>query len=538
MSSLTSRVLTSLVWVFTNIAAKNVVQFTRNVILWALLSRREFGLQGMVWIAINGATLLQDLGFQAELVRRKQQIAAAISVTWYANVVIRALIYIILYFLAPFFAAHFGEPEITSLLRVASVSVVLGAFGSANEAILRKNFQFKRLLVVETVENVTLTISQIILAWMGHGVWSLVYGTLLSSLARSICLWWLAPIRLVGFDWRLAREMLHFGKHMTLSTLGLWLIKNMDYYFVGRYMGAAALGVYILAFKLSEMIAVNVVRNLASVFYPAFSEVAQDLDRVRGAWLRALRYSLLVVLPMGVSLMIFSSEVLRTFYRDQEVAIWPMTILLLFSLCRAVGTPVGDLAKAIGKPSYLTWAVLAHAIVMAPALYLLTSSWHSALSIDQLTPLTFLAGGTDWAAVTLAPVFHYVVSLGDPDLERGLIGVSVVVAICPFLGLGVSLYLTSRDVHFTAKQVLGALLPSLGAGGFMVVSTLGLKWAWWTFFPGTPPLAVLLVLGVISCVLYVLGLRILFPGVLVEVKELLRRKKSKKLPEASPLTPS
>jgi len=500
MRSLTSRVLTSLVWVFTNIAAKNLVQFARNVILWMLLSRREFGLQGMVWIAINGATLLQDLGFQAELVRRKQRIQEAISVTWYANVAIRAVIFVGLFFAAPLFAMHMGEPQIERLLQVASITIVLGAFGSANEAMLRKNFQFKRLLVVETVENVTMTVAQIALAWLGLGVWSLIYGTIVSSLARSICLWWLAPIRLGRFDWGLAKEMLHFGKHMTLSTLGLWLIKNMDYYFVGRYLGAAALGVYILAFKLSEMIAINVVRNLASVFYPAFSEVAQDIDRVRGAWLRALRYSLLVVLPMGVSLMIFSSEVIRTFYPGQEVAIWPMTILLLFSLCRAVGTPVGDLAKAIGKPAYLTRAVEAHVIVMAPALYLLTSNWQS-------------------------------------GLESGLVWVSVVVALCPFIGLGVSLHYTSRDVRFTSKQVIGALLPSVGAGIFMAAATMLLKWAWWSLFPGAPPIAVLIVLGSASCVLYVLGLILFFPSVAAEVKQLLRRPRAEKAPESASVTP-
>ncbi len=528
MKTLTSRVLTSLVWVFTNIAAKNAVQFTRNVILWRLLSRREFGLNGMVWIAINGATLLQDLGFQAELIQRKKEIGGAISVTWYANVVIRSVIYVLLYFLSPLVAAHFREPEIQSLLQVASLGIVVGAFGSANEAMLRKNFQFKRLLVVEMVEMVTLTVAQILLAWHGLGVWSLVYGSIFSSLARSICLWWLAPIRLVGFNWRLAKEMLHFGKHMTISTLGLWFIKNMDYYFVGKFMGAAALGVYTLAFKLSELIATNVVRSLASVFYPAFSEVAHDTERLRGGWLRALRYSMLVVTPMGVALMLLSSEVIRSFYPGQEIATVPMTILLLFSLCRGIGTPVGDLAKAINKPSILTRAVEIHALLMGPTLYWITSQWTPPIQLDLMGPLNAVTVSNEWQGLLMGPVFHCAMGFWQPELEWGLIQVSIVVAVTPLFGLAVSLWLTSREVKFTAQQVLGALLPSAVSALFMAVSTLAFKWAWYAALPGTPPLVVLLVLGPFSCILYGLGLILFFPSVAADVRALLGRGRSSK----------
>ena len=528
MQTLTSRVLTSLGWVFTNIAAKNAVQFARNVILWRLLSRREFGLNGMVWIAINGATLLQDLGFQAELIKRKTNLEGAISVTWYANVVIRVAIYVLLFFLAPLVAGHFKEPEVGPLLQLASLSIVLGAFGSANEAILRKNFQFKRLLVVETVEMVTLTVVQIALAWQGFGVWSLVYGAIVSNLARSVCLWWLAPIRLVGFSWPLAKEMLHFGKHMTLSTLGLWLIKNMDYYFVGKFMGAAALGVYTLAFKLSELIAVNVVRNLASVFYPAFSEVAHDMERLRGGWLRALRFSMLVVMPMGVALMLFSGEVIRSFYVGQEIAIVPMMILLLFSLCRGVGMPVGDLEKAINKPSILTRAVEVHVLFMGPALYWVASRWHSALPIDVLAPLNAVATSSSWQGLILGPAFHSALGFWQPELERGLITVSIIVAVTPFIGVAVSLWLTSREVKFTWRQVVGALLPSVGSALFMAVATIALKWVWNSMLPATPPLVLLLVLGPASCVLYALGLILFFPSVAADARSLLRRGKSRK----------
>jgi len=498
MSSLTSRVVASLGWIFTNILAKNAVQFVRTVVLWRFLSAEEFGLNSLAWMIIGGFTLLQDMGFSQELIQRKTDLDKAVSVTWYANVVIRAVIYGLIYVFAPFLAEHFNQTqakhfdaaEVVSILRVASLAIVISSFGSTNEALLRKNFQFKRVLAVDGAEMTVLTVVQIALAWAGYGVWSLVYGTIVAFSVRSLALWWLAPIRVGRFDVRVFKEMFHFGKHMTLSTLGLWLIKNMDYYFVGRYLGLAALGYYTLAFKLSDLIAVNVVRNLASVLFPAYSELKQDLERLRGAWLRSVRYTMLLVMPMGLGLMLFSREIILAFYPGKEVVIFPMAILVIFSLCRGVGVPLGDLAKAIGRPKILTQAVIVHILLMGPALYLVTA----------------------WLGL---------------DLDRGLIAVSIVVAAAPILAVQVSYRLAARHVKFTAKQVLGALLPSVAAGAFMAAGTLAVKAGLLWVAPGTPALVILVALGSFSCLLYALALLKLFPETARDLRDLFQRRRRK-----------
>jgi len=501
MNTLTSRVITSLWFVFTNIAAKFLIHFGRMVILWRILNRAEFGLNGMAWTAINLATLLQDMGFSQELIRRKHDLAAAISVTWYANVAIRLVIYAAIYFAAPLIAIAFKEPAVVTVLRVAGLCIILGAFGSANEAILRKEFKFRLLTIIDGLEMLIQATAQIVLALLGYGVWSLVYGSIICTVARSVLLWWLSPIRVGRFDTRVAWEMFHFGKHMTISTIGLSLIKNMDYFFVGRYLGKEALGVYTLGFKMSDFIAVNVIRSLGSVLYPAYSEAASDRDRLRGAWLRSVRFSMLFVLPMGVGLMLFCGEIIRTFYKNQEVIIVPMAILIVWSLLRGIGSPTGDLAKAIGKPAILTRAVLWHAVIMAPALYVVTGLLHL-------------------------------------ELEGALIAVSSVVAAAPFAGLLVCLIGTSKEVRFTTKQVFGALLPSFASGACMVAVTLVSKLVLGLIWPSVPPAAMLCIVGPLSAIFYALALLRLFPSTATELRQLLdRRKSGRKAADTKAATP-
>ncbi|MBI4604788.1 MAG: lipopolysaccharide biosynthesis protein [Planctomycetes bacterium] len=493
MSGLTSRVLSSLGWVFTNIATKNLIQFARMFVLWKILSPRDFGLNAFAWLVLNGFQLLQDLGFRNALIQRKTDLEAAVSVTWYANVAFRSLIYGAVFLLAPAFAEHFKEPVVASILRIASITILLGALGNANEALLQKDFRQKRLLVVDAAENVVLTVVQIALALAGLGVWSLAWGAVGGALARSLLLWWFAPIRVGRLDLRVAREMWRYGMHMSLSTLGIWLIKNMDYYFVGKFFRAEALGFYTLAFKLSDLIAVNVVRLLGSVLFPAFAAIGHDLGRVRGAWLRAERYSMLLVVPMGVSLMSFAPEIVGAFFeRGAGTVEVPMAILTVFALCRGIGVPLGDVSKGIGKPWILTRVVTWHVIALAPALY---------------------------------AVCAYAAARGI-EMRWALVAVSCTVAACAVFAIATSLLLTSREVKYTARQVVTALGPSFACGLVMAGAVwLGRK-GLLALLPDLPPIAVLAILGPIALAAYALALLALFPGVVKEMRGLLEKQRA------------
>jgi len=500
LSSLTSKVLTSLGWVFTNIAAKNAIQFVRMVVLWGgLLEPEEFGLNAMAWVAIGGFSLLQDMGFLSALIQRKTDLEAATSVTWYANVFIRLVVFALLFFTAPLVAASFNPAsklELIAVLRVASLSIVLGSLTSVNQALLRKRFQFKRLLVVDTSAVLVLTGTQILLAYLGHGVWSLVYGHLASVATRTILLWCLSPIRLGRFDLRVAKEMWRFGMHMSFATVGLWLIKNMDYFLVGRYLGEAALGLYTLAFKLSDLIAVNVARTLGTVLFPAFAEIGHDYDRVRSAWLRAVRYSMVGIVPMGVALITFAPEIVLVFFPERTIVTVPMAILTLFALCRGVGVPLGDLAKGIGKPVILTRVVFFHVVVMAPILFVVTTN----------------VVGT----------------------RMGLIAVSVVVSGSAIFAISLSLFLTSREVKFTARQVVSALLPAVTSGLVMGVSGWGAKALFFALAPGVPTLLVLVVAGILSLCAYGISLLLLFPSVATELRRVFERRRAGKKEKVGP----
>ena len=72
---------------------------------------------------------------------------------------------------------------------------------------------------------------------------------------------------------------------------------NVDYLFVGRVLGPAALGLYSIAFRLPDLLVMNLSLVAGRVLFPAFAAVARDA--LGGAYLLAFRYTMLFAIPLA-----------------------------------------------------------------------------------------------------------------------------------------------------------------------------------------------------------------------------------------------
>jgi hypothetical protein len=313
--------------------------------------------------------------------------------------------------------------------------------------------------------------------------------------------------------------MFHFAKHMTVSTVLIWLIMHMDNYFVGKFFGAAALGYYTLAFTMAHIIATNVARLLGSVLFPAFAEIGSDLDRVRGDWLRAARYTMVVLCPLGVGLMVFAPELVGAFFPRawHQALVVPIAVLAVFALCRGLGATLGDLAKGIGKPAILTRVAFVHAALMFPLLLAVSASvgpvMSAALGLDTVPPA---------AAVVGQALFFPMI------LQVGLIWVSAVVSGTAFFAMGLSFYWNAREVRFTAGEVFEALRPPMTAALAMAAAGWAGKTLLGTIAPRVHPLVLLAAGGTVGVAAYAAVLWFRFPEVAAYLKGLLARRRGER----------
>ena len=324
-------------------------------ILAHILPPENFGLIALATVATDYLSILSNLGLGSALVQRRGNIDQASSTVFTINLLAGIGLSILTALLAPLAAVFFREPTLTPILRWLGLTFTLTALGSVHNIHLQRNLNFQKKLVPDIGNALIKGIVSITLALTGFGVWSLVIGQLVGVGISSSLLWVVAPWRPhLTIQRSLIRKLFGYGLPVmidhTLSVLG----DSFDYFVIGRIFTTSALGVYTLAYRLPEILIINVLWVMTDVLFPAFSEIQHQTEKLRKNFLTVLRYVELIVVPICFGLIVAAKPIILVAFGDQWLDAIPiMQILSLYALVISIGFHSGDVYKAIGRPDIL-----------------------------------------------------------------------------------------------------------------------------------------------------------------------------------------
>lgn len=369
--SLQGRVARGLLWENLAAVVARGVSYVTLLVLARILTPVHFDLVAVALLTIESLQFFQELGFGTALIYRQSDVEAAADAAFFTLLLSNSLLYIVTFLAAPLIATFFSRPEVVPILRVLALSMVINALGRVPFVLLSKELDFRRKVMPEVVAGVIGNSVAIGLALSGYGVWSLVWGQLVDVTIRTLTVWLVSPWRpRLRYDWQVGRELFHYGKHIAGSQLLIFGITNIDDVFVARMLGNGALGIYGFAYKISNLPATNITRLVTRVTFPAFSRIQNDLDRLRAAYYRVVRYVSLLAFPVAVATVIFAADLVHTVVGDQWApAIVPIQLLSIYGLLRSVAANMGPIFQAGGKPQWLFRIALWRLVTMAALLY-------------------------------------------------------------------------------------------------------------------------------------------------------------------------
>ncbi len=393
--SLKRQIAGGLFWVSLAQLASRGLSFVTMLILAKLLAPAMFGLVGMAMLAIAALQYFQDIGFDAALVYRRDDVNEA-SYTAFSTVIVTSLlVYLIAVAAAPLVAAFFRQPNVVPILRVLALTVPISSFGRVPYILLSRDLDFRRKIFPELTANVIGSGASIVFALNGQGVWSLVWGQLMRTTLAMLLVWpvtrWRPRLR---FDRQAAREMFSYGKHIVSSQTLIFLITNVDDAIVGRYAGQAALGFYQFAYNLSNTPATQITSVVSQVMFPAFARMEGDVGQLRARYyLTTVRYVAWITVPMAVATILFAPEFIRGLYGDVWApAILSLQLLAVYGFIRSIAANMGSIFRAMGKPQWLTYIATWRLATMLIFLYPVTKRW----GIDGVSALSAVVAVIDF----------------------------------------------------------------------------------------------------------------------------------------------
>jgi O-antigen/teichoic acid export membrane protein len=369
--------LSGTAWAYASFVLSKLLVFGSTVILARLLSPADFGVVGYATAITGYLEVARDLGVGSALIarpnvdRRIASIAFQLSVGW------GLLLAVAVYLGAPLLGDFYGDLRAVPVARVLSLGFLLSTLGSTHDALLYRGLAFNRRIVPDVVQALVKGVTSIGLAWAGWGYWSLVFGQLAGEASFCVVAWIMQPFRpRLEWDYLEGRWLLGFGSAVVASRL-LWaLLTSLSYLIVGSELGAAALGVFTLAYRLPSLALMSNYTILSAVVFPVYARLQDDLDGLRRGYLLGQRYMALILIPAGVGLAVVAPLFVSVFYGPRWAEAGPiMQIISLRCAVAAIGWHTSDLAKAVGRArlqlvlAILPVAVLVPTLVVAGRLY-------------------------------------------------------------------------------------------------------------------------------------------------------------------------
>ncbi|MCB1098830.1 MAG: oligosaccharide flippase family protein [Verrucomicrobiae bacterium] len=308
-----------------------------------------------------------------------------------------------------------NDPIYGPVIMVMLASFFSSMVASIPKALYRKEINYGPLVALETVQQTLISIGQVVLAWRGFGVLSLVLPTAIVGPIIAAIFMWKSPLVLTG-----SLGILHWGKILryTRHIIGARLLTRLanegDNLVIKTVLGDKALGLYALAYRMANILFLSLMPVVVDVSMPVFARIASNTRRLFLGYVKMLSLIAFVMFPVLLLLFVSAPEIAQVVYGNKaidqhQVKIGILAQIMMVSvLGRCISSPTGGLFNATGKPHIPMWFASVFTPLFLGTLYV-TSGY--GLYVAAFTVAAFFTVGQvvqTWLASRL--IFHYSLS--------------------------------------------------------------------------------------------------------------------------------
>ena len=297
-ASISTQTASGVLWMTVQKWAIRVSGLVTIAILTRFLRPEDFGTVAAASTVLPFFYLLSDIGFAAYIVQADRIDRRMLSTSFWFSFLAGLLLAAGLVGAAPLFGLIFRSDEFVPVLQALSLTVVFTSMSSVPMALLRRAMRFRALAVQGTAAAFIAQAVAVAMTLTGFGIWALVGQALASQVVMTGLAWYAARwFPAFTFSRREFSIMARFGS----KVLGVEFVAMCRAWgeaaIISATLGMAALGYLNIAQRLVQIVQDLTGAALVPVATVAFAKIRESTDRLRGAYVRALRMTYAAMSP-------------------------------------------------------------------------------------------------------------------------------------------------------------------------------------------------------------------------------------------------
>lgn len=448
-----------------------------------MLSPADFGLAALALSMVMFFTLIGDAGLGRSLVRVDASDTEAWSSAFWGSVLISTLLALFIFLLSWPSAAFFSEPRLVPIMMTLALAPLLMGLAEIPAASLLQKEKFQWLAGAEFAAALAGIVVALWVAFHGGGAWALVWQHLTQRIVKGTVLFTVSGLwpRLV-LNVEKLKEHVRFMLDTVAWSMTMFVSRQADTLIVGKFLGAATLGLYNVAVRVMQLPVSILGGSLHSAIYPRLVAVREDKEALRQLILFTTMAQAVFVFP-PIAAIAAASNAFFTLLLSER---WQQSgeIFTLLAGVAAIQTVVainGSLLQAVGQTGKRLQLTGEYAILLAlSALITAQFGIHAVALGATVTTVLYLprllhlylgpieCPSVDFLRVLMAPAaVAFAIFVGHRTLISAVemnhwveIGVAIVETL---IGYSVLIWFGRKDIRDQLKRVRAMLTARGGA---------------------------------------------------------------------------
>lgn len=345
------KVASNFLWRLFERSGTQVVSLYVSIVLARLLEPEHYGKIALITVFTSIMGVFIRSGMASSLIQKKNVDETDYSTVFYYNVATSILMYLIMFVGAPWIAEFYNDTELTLVIRVNSLSLLIGGVANVLNANVSKRMLFKRHFYSTFIGTAVSAVCGLLMAYKGFGIWALVgqhlTNNFVGTLALWICIKW-KPKWCFSFE-RL-KGLLSYGWKLLVATLIDAIYIDIRQLIIGKLYSSSDLAFYNKGNQFPSLVNTNVNQSIEAVLFPVMSESQDNKGRAKEIMRRSIKTSTYVMAPLLIGLAAVSKQFVSFVLTDK----WAMSIPFLCIFCftyllNPIQTANLNAIKALGR---------------------------------------------------------------------------------------------------------------------------------------------------------------------------------------------
>lgn len=297
------KVIINFIWRFAERVGAQLVAFCVSIVLARILEPSAYGTIALITVITAILQVFVDSGLGNALIQKKNADNLDFSTVFFTNLFFCSVLYVCLFFLAPYIAFFYKDNSLTPYIRVLGVTVLISGIKNVQQAYVSRYMLFKKFFFSTLSGTIIAGIVGVIMALYGAGVWALIAQQVINLAIDTSVLWltvkWRPELK---FSMERLKRLFGFGWKLLASALLETIYANIRQLIIGRMYSSSDLAQYNRGRQFPDLIVQNVNTSIDSVLLPALSNEQDNKQNVKAMTRRSIKISSYIMAPLMMGL--------------------------------------------------------------------------------------------------------------------------------------------------------------------------------------------------------------------------------------------